>query len=234
MEYLIINGELCHFGIKGQKWGVRRYQNADGTFNEAGKQRYFGGGSSAGGNARRVLAKVYDINAKFYAKNGRNKTLASMNAAARDEQLKKAAAADKARTDKRIEKKSAKYDKAINKVNKEKESILAAREKNKTILENKWAKKEAAGKMTKAEVNARRKDFDAGTAAVKKGYERYASTISNYKKAKVSAITDPSSKKSQASIVAGKAYRQQKLSDNLYWRSGTILNYASEEISKKG
>lgn len=33
---------LCHYGIIGQKWGQRRWQNVDGTFNEAGKERYFG------------------------------------------------------------------------------------------------------------------------------------------------------------------------------------------------
>ncbi len=31
---------LVHHGIKGQKWGVRRYQNADGTLTAAGKKRY--------------------------------------------------------------------------------------------------------------------------------------------------------------------------------------------------
>ena len=31
--------ELCHHGIKGQKWGVRRYQNKDGSLTEAGKKR---------------------------------------------------------------------------------------------------------------------------------------------------------------------------------------------------
>ena len=30
---------LQHHGIKGMKWGVRRYQNADGTLTTAGKQR---------------------------------------------------------------------------------------------------------------------------------------------------------------------------------------------------
>lgn len=31
---------LCHHGVKGQKWGVRRYQNKDGTLTEEGKRRY--------------------------------------------------------------------------------------------------------------------------------------------------------------------------------------------------
>ena len=32
--------ELYHFGIKGQKWGVRRYQNKDGSLTAKGKKRY--------------------------------------------------------------------------------------------------------------------------------------------------------------------------------------------------
>lgn len=31
---------LSHAGVKGMRWGVRRYQNADGTLTEAGKKRY--------------------------------------------------------------------------------------------------------------------------------------------------------------------------------------------------
>ena len=37
-NYILINGELCHYGIKGQRWGVRRYQNADGSLTPAGKK----------------------------------------------------------------------------------------------------------------------------------------------------------------------------------------------------
>lgn len=38
-----VNGkafELQHHGIKGMKWGVRRYQNADGSLTKDGKKRY--------------------------------------------------------------------------------------------------------------------------------------------------------------------------------------------------
>lgn len=31
---------LVHHGVKGQKWGVRRYQNSDGSLTPAGKKRY--------------------------------------------------------------------------------------------------------------------------------------------------------------------------------------------------
>ncbi len=31
---------LSHHGILGQKWGIRRYQNLDGTLTPAGKERY--------------------------------------------------------------------------------------------------------------------------------------------------------------------------------------------------
>ena len=32
--------ELYHYGVKGQKWGIRRYQNPNGTLTEEGKIRY--------------------------------------------------------------------------------------------------------------------------------------------------------------------------------------------------
>lgn len=37
---LIYESELKHHGIKGQKWGVRRFRNNDGSLTPAGKKRY--------------------------------------------------------------------------------------------------------------------------------------------------------------------------------------------------
>lgn len=47
------NNELYHYGIKGQQWGLRRYQNEDGTLTAAGKIRY---------NRYNDRAESYDVN----------------------------------------------------------------------------------------------------------------------------------------------------------------------------
>lgn len=52
---------LAHHGILGQKWGVRRYQNEDGTLTDAGKRRY----NTADGS---TLVKKTAAERKAYAK----------------------------------------------------------------------------------------------------------------------------------------------------------------------
>lgn len=42
MGYRVVRSDdhLAHYGVKGMKWGVRRYQNKDGSLTAAGKERY--------------------------------------------------------------------------------------------------------------------------------------------------------------------------------------------------
>lgn len=50
---------LAHFGIKGQKWGIRRFQNEDGTLTGAGRERYGSGTGTGTGTAREAAKKYY-------------------------------------------------------------------------------------------------------------------------------------------------------------------------------
>lgn len=78
MEYIAIYSDenLSHHGIKGQKWGIRRWQNADGSYNEAGKKRYRGESSK--------MAKAYAKAEKLRAKAEKNRIKSAKYAEKRD------------------------------------------------------------------------------------------------------------------------------------------------------
>ena len=49
---------LEHFGTRGMKWGVRRFQNEDGSLTEAGKQHYGVGGDRSARGVSRDLRRL--------------------------------------------------------------------------------------------------------------------------------------------------------------------------------
>jgi hypothetical protein len=61
--------ELYHYGIKGQKWGIRRYQNEDGTLTPEGKKRYL----NPDGSYNDLAVKELKIQAGNYSKQQRTR-----------------------------------------------------------------------------------------------------------------------------------------------------------------
>lgn len=64
-NYILANGTLYHHGIKGQKWGLRRYQYEDGSLTPEGREHY-------GYVTRRAEAKQNYKNAKQAYKDARS------------------------------------------------------------------------------------------------------------------------------------------------------------------
>lgn len=212
-QYYVVSDELYHHGILGMKWGVRRYQNEDGTLTAAGKRRY--GSVENLKEGRREDAQVYSK----YEKPGESARVGMK----------------RKRIDKSIDRKlarSSKYDQAI----------LSARSKNRERIQNSSNKKiEKASKKydadyvdaVKAHQKAKIKDFDVGTRMVKDGQAHYNRVLNSYRDAKLSALDDKAFKKSPEYKQAVKDYTRQALVDSMYGQSYTKLLYASDAAKRK-
>lgn len=65
---------LAHYGVEGQKWGVRRYQNKDGTSTKEGKKRT---------NIKRSVVKTAKKGKLFIDRKLSKKTLNGISTAAK-------------------------------------------------------------------------------------------------------------------------------------------------------
>ena len=67
------NDELRHYGILGQKWGIRRYQNSDGSYTKAGLERYFSSKRSYDASKRDYLNNKNNYASKLDRKVAKHK-----------------------------------------------------------------------------------------------------------------------------------------------------------------
>ena len=59
-NYRVYSGELYHHGVKGQKWGVRRFQNEDGSWTPEGlERRKRSGAEQVRAKAKNILKNTY-------------------------------------------------------------------------------------------------------------------------------------------------------------------------------
>lgn len=58
MDVVELEDHLEHHGILGMKWGVRRYQNKDGSLTAAGRQRYLNDDGSYNDTAKKEIPRM--------------------------------------------------------------------------------------------------------------------------------------------------------------------------------
>ena len=78
--------ELYHYGVKGQKWGVRRYQNADGSLTPKGENRYL----KVQSNKRLARRQTKQATKLLMRKKAELDTAADLNVGAANSAYKKA------------------------------------------------------------------------------------------------------------------------------------------------
>lgn len=201
---------LIHHGIKGQKWGVRRFQNEDGSVTPAGAERYYSGKKKYDKQIRKAE--------KFESK------------------VMTARAKNRSKMESKFDKKITKYQKKIDSYDPIKEGLKD--KKGRDILTKDDVQKSIDAIQKKLDdVTNRRKeavtDWDDATDSIQKGFDKYKQTIKNYTDAIKMEDLDDTYGYSREYSDAVNSFISQRNSVVIYGMQQTILGYVAEEFANK-
>lgn len=231
--------ELYHHGIKGQRWGVRRFQNEDGSLKAAGAVRYAGGSvvnAYKAEKARRNRENFRKEQASY------KKTVSSAKQARQERD-----AAIKANSKGKARKEELRRSKAEYKH--EKFMAKTARDLNQSKFEDKQF-----GKLYDTSMKAQKKVQERADASgsllasqsaklagqgmkaygdtVKAGQKQYNDTITNYRNARQKAMADPSIKKTREYKAARNHYASQRIQE-AFGDAESMKKYYGKEIARR-
>lgn len=215
---------LAHHGTKGMKWGVRKYQNPDGSLTPEGRKRYGVGPERA--NKKYSTARLYGMEAKYQAKRAGNsaKNTAKDLARQRRESVRaskiRRVKARKEREERKVERQKAKEEALARKI--------AARESKKRLSDLKDefnearmndARKKVADLLDKRDQIREKAFLKAQEKALKKEMKQFKKDAekeaqSSFSKKKIRSMTDAeiderlARLKKEAQLVAAEADRK--------------------------
>lgn len=114
-DYGLRSNELAHFGVKGMKWGQRRFRNEDGSLTALGKERYGPTGTASARRVKKDLNKLDKEQANARVRYKENSSIYDKKSAKYHKKMTEALANKDRKTARKLRKNQAKLDKTYGK-----------------------------------------------------------------------------------------------------------------------
>lgn len=219
---------LAHHGIKGQKWGVRRWQYKDGSLTPEGYQHYYGNNP----NARMTRFGVVD------SKTGK---MLYSNPTRQQRKDNKAQYRSEMNARYGIEKKKQAYQNAISKQKEAENEYYNTgdiNKYNKSVKNTQYAKRELADAKSYASFKEQSKQSKRQTSLIEqyksKGLTQKEAEIAAYKRDRAEKIATAVLATAAVTAVAYGAYRYADYSMDKTLNTNTVLSRVTKELQEGG